>query len=285
MILEILRGSRDTAEAVAHEDEDPEEANMRVASLAYSSFSKPVSATQQTFEQRDAENKAQTCPVRYMNGSHGTVTFGPSCKPQYHDEYTRDILPRALTQEAMIHAMTYVNDKVWEITSMPEALQTENPPFVGGCWVTHNKGDLDNPKVRCRWVATELNTGDHMYFYAATPPLEGKRLLFNVFAHQRRVRGPKLQLSFSDITNACFNARPSRNLFVRVPKEMGLPPNTLGRLLRCCYGTRGAGAVLEDTYAQALVSMGFTRGKASPAVSTTAKEISLSLCMATTSRP
>ena len=124
-----------------------------------------------------------------MNGTHGTATCCQSCKPQHRDEYTRDVLPQALTQEAMIHEMTYFNEKVWEIASMSEALQTENPKIVGGRWVTHNKGDLDNPKVRCRWVATEINTGDDVQFYAATPPLEAKRLLFSMFAHQRRKMG------------------------------------------------------------------------------------------------
>ena len=53
-------------------------------------------------------------------------------------------------------------------------------------------------------------------------------------------------------------------MYVRVPKEMGLPPGTVGRLVRCCYGTRDAGSLWEDTYANVLVGMGLSRGKASP---------------------
>ena len=45
---------------------------------------------------------------------------------------------------------------------------------------------------------------------------------------------------------------------------MGLPPGTYGKLKRCCYGTRDAGALWEECYARALVDLGFTRGKGCP---------------------
>ena len=45
---------------------------------------------------------------------------------------------------------------------------------------------------------------------------------------------------------------------------MGLGPDIAGRLLRCCYGTRDAGAIWESVFAEALCSMGFTQGRASP---------------------
>ena len=117
---------------------------------------------------------------------------------------------------------------------------------IGGRWVVCSKGDLDHPKIRCRWVATEINTGDDLSYYAATPPLEAKRLLFSKFAHQRKSQGPNLQLSFCDITKAYFNATPNRDLYVKIPREMGLPSNSVGKLLRCCYGTRDAGAPWEE---------------------------------------
>ena len=51
---------------------------------------------------------------------------------------------------------------------------------------------------------------------------------------------------------------------MRVPKELGLPPGTLGKLKRCCYGTRDAGALWEECYADILTSLGFKRGQACP---------------------
>ena len=35
---------------------------------------------------------------------------------------------------------------------------------------------------------------------------------------------PQMKLSFVDVTKAYFNAVPTREVYVRVPKELGLPP-------------------------------------------------------------
>ena len=47
---------------------------------------------------------------------------------------------------------------------------------------------------------------------------------------------------------------------------MGLPSNHIGHLLRCCDGTRDAGPLWEDAYANAFVSKGFQQGRSSPCV-------------------
>ena len=52
--------------------------------------------------------------------------------------------------------------------------------------------------------------------------------------------------------------------YIKFPKEMGLPSNLVGELVRCAYGTRDAGAIWEDTYRGALEEMGFPSGIASP---------------------
>ena len=69
---------------------------------------------------------------------------------------------------------------------------------------------------------------------------------------------------FIDITKAYFNALPTRSIYVRLPKELGLPKNSYGRLLRCCYGTRDAGMLWEEAYSEILIQAGFRRGQASP---------------------
>ena len=43
-----------------------------------------------------------------------------------------------------------------------------------------------------------------------------------------------------------------------------MPKDVVARLDRCMYGTRDAGAIWEQCYADALVAMGFEQGKASP---------------------
>ena len=76
--------------------------------------------------------------------------------------------------------------------------------------------------------------------------------------------GKTLKLSFVDIRKAYFNGIPKRRIYLMLPKELGLQKGTLGFLVKCAYGTRDAGAIWEDTYAGALMSMGFRRGDASP---------------------
>ena len=53
---------------------------------------------------------------------------------------------------------------------------------------------------------------------------------------------------------------------MRVPKEMGLPPNTVAKQARCVYGTRDSGKLWDDTYTVALRHLWFSTGVASPCV-------------------
>ena len=73
-----------------------------------------------------------------------------------------------------------------------------------------------------------------------------------------------MKLSFVDIVKAYFNGVPTRSLYVKLPKELGLPRNIVGKLRRCLYGTRDAGAIWEECYANCLTGIGFIQGKASP---------------------
>ena len=168
-----------------------------------------------------------------------------SFKSDYVDEYTGERLPDDLIRKAMVDEMEYVGRLVWDIATAEEARQDPEAVVVGGRWVNCNEGDVSSPKVRARYVATEVNHGDDAQYFAATPPLEAVRLLVSKFA--QRVQGNrKLKLGFLDITKAYFHAKPQRDVYVRVPKELGLPAGTLGRLKRCCYGTRDAGARWEN---------------------------------------
>ena len=73
-----------------------------------------------------------------------------------------------------------------------------------------------------------------------------------------------LRLSFVDVRKAYFNGTPKRNVFMSLPKEMGLPSHYVAKQVRCVYGTRDAGSIWEDVYRAALEDMGFESGVASP---------------------
>ena len=119
---------------------------------------------------------------------------------------------------------------VFRGVDLSEAMQDPNGKIVGCRWVNCNKGDLSDPDISCRLVAQEVNHGDGPTdaFYAATPPLEAKRLLFSQWATERRRDGKHLKLSFVDIRMAYFNGKPTRSLYVRLPPELGLPRGVVG---------------------------------------------------------
>ena len=152
-----------------------------------------------------------------------------------------------------------------EITTTEEMKTIPDHVLVRSRWVLCNKGDSDQPDVRARLVSCELNNGERNDMFAAsTPPLEGKRMLFTRFVSEQKRSGQPLRISFVDIRKAYFNALPERAMFMRLPKEMGLPPNTVARQVRCVYGTRDAGKLWEDCYTQVLESMGFVTGVSNP---------------------
>ena len=108
-----------------------------------------------------------------------------------------------------------------------------------------NKGEAESPDVRARLVACEVSTSSKKEdsFFASTPPLETKRMLFRKYADKPIVDEKPMRLSFIDIKKAYFNGIPKRNILMKLPRELGLPPHHLGLQVRCVYGTRDAGAI------------------------------------------
>ena len=154
---------------------------------------------------------------------------------------------------------------MWELADINKVLQEHDHKLIRTRWVITIKGDMATPGVRARLVAQEVNTYKSDEFFASTPPLEAKRLLFSELTTRRRTRnGRALELSFLDIKKAYFNAIPRRLLHLFLPKEMGLGARAVAHLKRCVYDTRDAGMLWEETYSHALIDLGFRRGLASP---------------------
>ena len=154
---------------------------------------------------------------------------------------------RHLLREAIEDELMYFNNKVWERASREEMEQVpEHIPVRCRC-VMCNKGDAAAPDVRARLVATEVHKdGKCDKFAASAPPLEGKKALFANFTCNRRQGKDALRVSFVDIRKAYFNAIPEREIFMKLPPEMGMVPNMVARQVQRVYGTRDAGRLLED---------------------------------------
>ena len=88
--------------------------------------------------------------------------------------------------------------------------------LVGSRWVNCNNNDVNDPDVRCRLVAQEISLHADDSFYAATPPLEAKRLLFSEWASRQETY---MQLSYMDVKNIYFYGVPERSLYARFPPD------------------------------------------------------------------
>ena len=267
LISQILRGMRDTADAEHKEYDLSSDMRMAMASAAMMHDQAPISLVAAYRESDLAHSNAQRKVIfKYADNREVSLSLDSHFKPQYKDEYTNEILPFEAAKDAMLDELQYFCDLVFRGVDLDVALADPDGKVVGCRWVNCNKGDLANPDVRCRLVAQEVNHGDGPTdaFYAATPPLEAKRLLFSQWATERKRDGQNLKLSFVDIRKAYFNGRPKRSLYVRLPPELGLPKSTVAKLERCMYGTRDAGAIWETCYVDCLVGMGFVQGSGSP---------------------
>ena len=104
--------------------------------------------------------------------------------PSYIDKYTGEALEPALISTAIREELDYFNSKVRQIEQKSDMLKKKDYVFVRSRWVLCNKGDNKVPDMRARLVACEVNKGDrHDAFYASTPPLEAKKVLFSRLAH------------------------------------------------------------------------------------------------------
>ena len=100
-------------------------------------------------------------------------------KAEYKDECTGDILPPKLIKEAIIEELSYFNGRVLEVCTKDEMHKYKDPKLVRSPWVLCSKGDHQEPDVRARMVACEVNhegTREEA-FYAGTPPLEAENIL------------------------------------------------------------------------------------------------------------
>ena len=119
-------------------------------------------------------------------------------------------------------------------------------------WIDCNKGDAVHPNFRSRLVAKEIKRDSRIDRFAATPPLEAKKILFSLaltewYGYDRGNRDDGRKLDFIDIRKAYSNAPARRAVYVDLPTEIS-EPGTFGRLLKSPYGTRDMGSGVFSIY-------------------------------------
>ena len=136
----------------------------------------------------------------------------------------------------------FKSKEVWKIVPRSEAHARTGRPPITVRWVNTNKGDHDNPNVRCRLVAREIRTPGMEAIFAPTPPLEALRTVLSCAVTQypdqpKKVWEPKseerMQVSMIDISRAYFNAHvdPATPTYVDFPPEMNAPPRYMRKTI------------------------------------------------------
>ena len=92
---------------------------------------------------------------------------------------------------------------------------------IGVRWVDVNKGDKDNPEYRSRLVAKEIKRDKRGDLFAATPPLEAKKMLFSLavtkgygYIDNKRTG---MKIDFIDVRRAYYHAKALREVYVALP--------------------------------------------------------------------
>ena len=204
LITEILRGMRDTAD---HEEEcgDAPEAELEQAMIT-AGLLHDVRYSSLVADYRAEDLKADTkkLQVRFKHRTGRVDPVNLAFKESYKDEYTNEELPMGHVRLARQEELEYFCDNVWVGVPIEEAMADTEGKIIGSRWVNCNKDDMHEPDVRCRLVAQEVNLHADESFYAATPPLEAKTMLFSEFASTVNNGHLPVQLSFVYVKNGQF---------------------------------------------------------------------------------
>ena len=133
---------------------------------------------------------------------------------------------------------------VYEKVDTQECWDNTGKEPIGTRWVDVNKGDDVNPECRSRIVAQEIKMDKRENLFAATPPLEAKKLLISMavtagIGHKGNDRRRGMKLEFIDVRRAYFHAKARKVVYIRLPMGDN-EPGKCGKLIKAMYGTRDA---------------------------------------------
>ena len=133
-------------------------------------------------------------------------------------------------------------------------MQRTGKPQVKTRWLDINKGDEANRDYRSRLVAQEIKLDKREDVFAATPPLEAKKMLFSMavtegIGFKEGQRGDGMCIDFIDIRRAYFHAEALREVYIALPPE-DASDGMCGKLNKSLYGTRDAAQNWGESYMQ-----------------------------------
>ena len=114
-------------------------------------------------------------------------------------------------------------------------------------------------------MAKEIKMDKREDLFAATPPLEAKKMLFSLAVTDCKSRARPLKLDFIDVRRAYFHAKAKRDVYVELPEE-DHEEWLCGKLVKSMYGTRDAAMNWEAEYTEFLKGIGLMQGLSNPCV-------------------
>jgi len=193
---------------------------------------------------------------------------------RYYDEVTGKELDPKLVQEARTLEVEYMHRfKVYEEATMEDCINDGCQP-IPMRFVDLNKGDEENINIRSRAVLQEtrkrsnLGKNDIAATFAATPPLEGLRLLISMSmtGQQGVPRNKRRVLGFYDVSRAHWHSPAKRKMYVKTLPEDPSIKTGIARLLKAMYGGRDAGNCWDDFSEVAMKKLGHEPGIFCPCV-------------------
>ena len=127
-----------------------------------------------------------------------------------YDDISGEKLDPILVKKARAEEMAEVRKHgLYEKRTIEECMRITGKRPIGVRWVDINKGDTVNPEYRSRLVAKEIKINKREDLFAATPPLETKKLLFAMavtegIGFQRGLRRSGMKVEFIDVRRAYF---------------------------------------------------------------------------------
>ena len=206
-----------------------------------------------------------------MDGGGPTIDEPAPEEPwigQYWDEISGAELDPKLVRQARLAEIEYMHKlKVYEEASEAECRADGCVP-IPMRWIDVNKGDEAAPIIRSRAVLQEtkarsnIAADDIAATFAATPPLEGLRVLISLA--QTGQLGKKLAdrrvLGFYDVSRAHWHSPTKRKMYVRTLPEDTQVATGIARQLKAMYGGRDAGACWDEFSGKVMQALDFTPG-------------------------
>ena len=148
---------------------------------------------------------------------------------EYVDQKTGNLLDPALAKAARLEEIAFMKKiGLYEEVPVEECWEKTGKAPTSTRWVDVNKGTVEKPDARCRLVArdfTPKGEKDREDLFAAMPPLESKKLLFQKAIRENRERRRKgqdgIKLMFIDVKKAhLYGVVPEgEHAYIELPGE------------------------------------------------------------------